>query len=705
MYWALGLGLIVLCPLAYLAIAPKIDSLGQMKSIHAILGLAVLSLVGGVDGYFGVSSGKFSSLITMALMALATFRYRKEILKLFLSAYFLLNTTLFILISLIVFGPSPRMFQFVNPDPYGYAAVTGLMSRYDGLRNGLEASIELTGARLTSNLDWSNPENFPIVESPWFLPDFVDKYGLSNGWIHHNGMSYLFQIFKDYIPTISGFFSLWMVVCIITLIFANGAVCDSYQFVSSKVANSRIASSQNRKANKKISVNDNPSTQKKSFKSLGLQRKFDIQLRDVLLPTVVFMGCSLNSPIISMFILEGFANQLLSFLFVLGIACYLCKDDIQVKEFYAPLILVLGTTVVYAQHLAFAVAVLSVYAVTRTFQRLKDNTFKLSAYSLLIAVLGALGFLVTPASDLLIKYFVNSGVGGANHLGPISPLQATGIDPFYKGIYSNPLNPDGTNKIVMKEWRGLLPEGYVFDLPSQGITFFENSAPTILLQLVLMVLFIVYSCFKYRNFLLVGLAGSSLAFITLSVIYLYLQSSSLILQRPGTGFNDYLWMRLLHPVQLFFCVFFTIVISLSVSKVRRRRSIKIFLVSILVLFFTLSLGRNHLNAQKIEQYGRPAVIMSECPPSDFFRNNVFLVDSLFPFVSLAICSDPVLVSNDSFPSRIPISQNQGIINVDFERDSMSYSFAKIATIINRSQIQAPCDMSCLKASQDIDFLD
>jgi len=688
MFWIISLIFFLICPILYLAFSNTNFDPKNFRAYQFSIGLSILVFIGTVDGYFGFSTGWLSTFVLFTLVIMALYRLKRKSMDFFFSKSYQRLIFYYISLTALVFGINPRMFQFVNPDPYGYAAVSGFMDRYGGLKNSLNKSTELTGAKLTSGLNWDQPLNFPKIGSPWNLPDLVDKYGLSNGWIHHNGMSYVFYPFKNLVPEVSGFFTIWLVIAVLSIILIASMLCEISLFTT----NIYYKNKSNIKTNKnnfKKTIN----TSNENILNI-LNNNYTVIVIEVL-----FLILLINSPVSSMFLLDGFSNQLLSFVFICAIIPVLITKHRNKFKFITAGILVLGTLFVYAQHITYTILVCGIYIIINFALKIWSKNKKYFFGSFLLAlVLTPIILMLTPSFNLLIKYFFKSGIGGANHLGPVSYFQSLGVDPFFIGTYSNPLNFDFTNRIVEHQWAGLLSAPVLMVLREQGVSYFSTPAITLLFQALLLIILAIIVLIKFNSKEIFFIVSINILLIGLTVLYLCIQTSDYIIRNSDAGFNDYFWMRLLFPLQITFSpifgiIFIAVIIKLNLvfSQIKSKQLITIFLIP----FVLLSFSRAHVNYNVIQQYGKPASVTEKCPPKDFFDNRVFLLESITPFLGLALCSNPIIVVNDTFPVKQKVLGGTNLFYIRYDRVLKEYVYRLIGVFKVETSFNSPCDTSCL----------
>jgi hypothetical protein len=181
----------------------KLDLLDLLSAI------VLFTVLVSISSWFGINLNLMLFLpLFFVLIAQFSPKYRiKNIKTSFEVVYFY---TVFIILQGI-YGLTNNFQQKVgiNPDPFGYAAVTGAVNRYGSFNNLLRQFEPFTGTKFSFFLNWDNASEFTKLETPWLIPDSTIKYGIVNGSYLHNGMSFILRPFTNYFQPIEGFIVGW----------------------------------------------------------------------------------------------------------------------------------------------------------------------------------------------------------------------------------------------------------------------------------------------------------------------------------------------------------------------------------------------------------------------------------------------------------------------------------------------------------------
>jgi hypothetical protein len=571
---------------------------------------------------------------------------------------------------------------FVNPDPNGYAVVTGAVDKYGSYPELLKVFEKYTGLPFKYDYNWDSPNQFPLIASPWLIPDSLIKYGIANGFYLHNGISYLaLPLLKLVANPIQSFSIIW---AFWSLIGASLLVTMVYEIC--------------RKAVSKRAV---------------------LRTKELVTIALVTISLSLGSFFILIFVIEGFVNQLVSLAqtlcgFLIGLLLIEKQNKREkLRVIIFMLILLTSNWFTYAQQIPFTVFAFLVGLLGDVgFQKfknsllnMKNKILKMTAF-LFAASIGAFVIFRSQGVAEAFRALTKSAGGGAVHLGAVNPLSALGLN---NQNVINVLDTGGSGSAIKLEaiiWPNSAFDNYGWNLVQQGYKLnmtTMNSLKIVLLLLLLFCLsvFVIKSLRQYFY-----LSVLCVPFILLPYYYLHIRSGNYLKNNQSATFSDYVWMRLLSILGTFTLpLIVTIVSSLIILQIKKRNakadrffSFSNVLLIILICFTVLRLGDVYNTSASHIKNSQISYVSKKCPNFLYTQPEPFIITKqIVPELSLSVCAQSLNLLTDSFPVIISTNQTpKNVIRIE-QKSSGEWLWANVGTLVVRKEFKTPCNLECLRS--------
>lgn len=651
------------------------DTKYKIGVLELLLSFSALIVITSLAAWTGNSKLIYSIFTILIIISLAIKIKNSKAIS--FENSFLIFWAVLTVLSLLVYlghGVGLEYRLFINPDPNGYGVVTGAVDTYSSFPELLRIFEQYTGLPFAYDYDWDSPTQFPLLESPWLIPDALVKYGIANGYYLHNGISFLaIPLLKLAENPVQSFSVIWAFWC---LVGASLLISIIYEIA--------------RKT---------------------LVRIKELTKRENLILGLVTSSITSGSFFILIFILEGFGNQLISLSQTLGAVLIgtLLTENNKKKYLliFSFVFLLIANWFTYAQQVpftlfAFAIGVLGILNRVNLKQIL-DFTKKKSAHIVIVSIaLAPVFFLLARSQGIResIRALTKGAGGGALHLGAVNPLAALGLGNFNTiQIISESQNSTDI-KLVQKLWpnsaydnRGwvLVEQGYSLNLTSMGVLKFCS------ILIFLLCCFVLLSR-KYRQFF--HLALLAIPIIILIYYYLFVRSGDYLKQNMSTSFSDYVWIRILSIMGVFTLpLVVTLISNLLINCIRNRKFFalnKVIIVSLIfILLFRLTsvydISKDHIYSSQKSYISRscPDFLNLEPPP-------YLITDKIVPEISLGLCGKELNLLTDSFPVSILNSPKKREV-IRIERKNLSdWEWAIVGNLIVKQEFKTPCDLQCLR---------
>lgn len=659
------------------------------------------------------------SSVSLLVLIIKFLKFPQEIKRVRIEPSLLIFYGVSTLLSLVVY--SGRIFQryFVNPDPYGYAAVTGLIKKYDGLPNGFRSIEKFTGVPFSYDASWTDSTQFLLIDSPFHIPDFLVKYGVSNGMFFHNAGSVIGLLFGKNAP--SEFFTMWATVTLLSISLVIALACKVcfYLVDSMRLVNSARFENRRKKSN-------NTAISQENSKGLWIFSSCII--------TSMFLGSVWLLPMLW----EGYLNQFLSYALTLGVFSVSLRiafelsmspakellrtnssaksvssfgtgqlgnlgAEISKKSLLESLLLLLifiaATVVTYAQQIPWQILGMACVALFSGWKWLFSN-FKNLFLALGVITLTLLLAFLLPQTRRGLAMFSGNGesAGGSMHLGAFSPTRV--LVPFSNFDLVQVTDPGQYGNQYFKEliWPGSIGEGYAYKLRGQGYVLVAEGIGSIymssLLIVSLLLLIFVLSRAKLRFLSFIFL---TLLLIGTNLFYLYSQTGQRVLENGNASFNDYLWVRLwavtsIYLIPIMVAFLYNAILNLRPSFVKVLNALAAVLLLVSVTYI-------QSYASNLEQYSINATIVNSCP--DLLMNeqgNYYISPVIVPVLGITVCGKNMDFLSDSFPSERGPASVRNVISIDGDARTGKWKIEKIGTLELVTRLKSPCGEECVRSN-------
>jgi hypothetical protein len=666
----------------------KIKYKTVITSFDYLVSLSFLVFITSVGSWTGLN---LQLLLTVSIISVLLLQIKKstriQIVRPSLDLiFFYVTFTIF----QIIFGFSSNFSQklYVNPDPFGYASVTGSVNRFNSFPDLLKQFKSFTGTDFAYNLNWDDPSQFTKISSPWLIPDAGIKYGIGNGFYLHNGFSFLLRPLTQGSSLIDNFVIGWKFLTIFSAALLLSLILKSALTIFSK-----------------ITLNDS------NDKLLNHGNRLEKLLHLFYLGSILLI-LSLNSRWYSVYIFEGFGNQILSYAICIGtfiqIATFkeMKKCSKNIFLFIIELSLLFVTQFfVYAQQIPFQIicliaGIIYSYNILKLFKKLHIVLPLLFATIILIINI--------PIVKVAFEALSSSGGGGATHLGVLTKLKTVGILPDNNFQINSVVDSNGKNLFIDLLWPNSHANGLGWNLRGQGYTPLIESITSVWVHLIISLILIIYLIFFINKKMVLLFSILILPLLFLEIYYLFTHTGRFLINNPNNFFNDYIWMRLNAYSSIYFwlliiCLFKIYFIDAkSQFKFKQSRSKKYGFISIILSCFLLwSIFNTFTVSKKVDSFSvTTKKIVNDCP--SWFKSdgpNYVISNNMFPEVLITLCQADIRFLSDSFSVRHNADGNvHDVTSIKYFPETKSWKVSKIGTINFVHDIQSPCDMKCLMSS-------
>ena len=638
----------------------------SLNSFDLALVFSLFIIPLGLFGYFAaehVPAFTYFWVLMVSISFVASRRIRKTWKIKFDNSVFLTFATS-VIITILLFKGSLLQRLFVNPDPFGYATVTGFSEKYGGLYKGFHIIEKWTGTPFSFNSNWDDPTQFKLLQSPWYIPDFLDKYGIANGMFLHNLGSFLGLILQDTNNQLLNFMSMWSAITVLTFALLVGI---SYQ-CSKEIFNQF-------------------STTLVSDLKIGPKWLTDLYIGALIV--LFYVANLVFIPLIS----EGFLNQMASYTLTVSVLYLSLKfqfnKDSVLKFAVLFLVLVLAQFVTYAQQIPWMF--LALFGLVRfNSVSIKALPKKYLAASVFIFTVSVFLITMIPQFRYGLNALISSGGGGSVKLGFFNSIRAIFPIDFGQIDVRPATNEDLQNVFIDKLWPSSQTVSGVYQLRGQG---FENFVDSISFEYFsLAMVFIVMATLLYRlmEFESLGLILILTVSFALSLIYLFSKTQTF----DGSQiFNPYIWMRL-SATMVVFVVPILVPLIYFIFKYSLGNSFNSMFGSLtLVLFFVASYNLGSTGTD-LANSSKGSFITKNCP--EFLNDrNYYVSDSIIPSLTYTVCGKSMEFLSDSFPSKhFDPNETRNLIYFKYNRDEKDWDTIRLGKLTLTTEISSPCDFSC-----------
>ena len=556
----------------------------------------------------------------------------------------------------------------INPDPFGYAAVTGAVNRYGSFNNLLQQFEPLTGTKFSFFLNWDDPSAFTKLKTPWMISDSTIKYGIANGSYLHNGLSFILRPFTNYFEPIEGFIVGWKFFTILFSSLLISILLKTALIISRKF---------------KISNNINKKNQDLIIIIVG----------------IFLLTLPLNSRWFSILILEGFGNQIFAYLICIGTFVTtidnknLFRNKVALFEL---MILFFAQFFVYAQQIPFQILCLLAGIVYS--DEAKVNIRKFSALIISFFIIAIITFKKIPFVSYALGVVIGSShAGGSTHTGMLSNLKVSGLLPdanFSVFQFRDDNTIENVHKVMNWGWYN---SSMYYPMPAYGYDVELTSIWLLWAELALTVLILVTLLFKLKKnqgILVLNILLIPLSF--LQIIYLFFHT---IIDKK-TGISDYAWMRITSYTSIYIWLAITIFLTVNLQRRLISKIILNIILIYLIIFLSWSIFNTGNQSLNFNKFSLPSKIVNHCP--EWFSNdkpNFISSDGTFPQVLLTLCKNDIRFFDDSWGvTFLPDKGIDKITELRYNKYGKIWEINIIPKIDFVKDIKSPCDIECINNS-------
>lgn len=657
--------------------------------------ISILAFVGLIQNLFIIA---LVCIIFLVSLGFEIIQSGKGFLKLF-SYGAKLTYYLSTAVSLFLFVIGYRKFAtFINPDPYGYMALSGGLSKYGSINAIMDKWSEYTGQTYVQGLSWDEPTK--LLPNAWLVPDMVVRYAVDELASQRIGLSSLLTPFMQIFDPINTFLMSWLALAIIFIAIMAGTLLDIVKLEEIKYI--EVTES---------SKSKNPRSRPKSINSVDSAPVIPRSSNLFLYLTISAMAIS---PVwILVFLFEGLSSQLCASAAV--VAAFTIAIQIQRQKFrqnyfnfILMFIIVVGTYFVYVQQLPIVIfAGISPFLL----QILRLQKFKIWQrftffFVLTISAFAALRF---TSLRIYLDLIVGSSGHGSIHLGSFNPVrhQLSGLDMFWNSIN------------ILPSTQGILFNNFLnsgFGMPSTQSGYSLANSSFLELVLSLFGVFLVISAYllyhrvkKYSAtlnaiYLVFALWTALLLYYLFSHVYFVFRS---VIENPrnqtsdtASLFTDYVWLRLIAVYSSFLLI--TLAVILGRHKVDFQLRKGAFFVGVALFAFSSFTFIKVSNAY--QESSTPGSVASSCSELARFQDPIYAhePDKWSPAIlALTLCGDKLSSFSDPFPSKLQVdSKKHDVVELVLASDRTSWELKKLGSFTMTEDIQTPCDIVCIKRLPD-----
>lgn len=698
----LGTAMILLISLAgFSPIRIKSRRKNSIDTTQMLCGLFFLTILYSLLSLIGLINNKFISgsifMVLIVSLVYEIYRHKKNFWKILTRGS---KLTIFLSLSisaiLQIIGYKKFM-THMNPDPYGYMALSGGLMKYGSIHEIMSKWSEFTGQIYTQGLNWDLPTK--LLPSSWLVPDMVIRYAVDevmNG--RRIGLSSLLVPGMQFFNPISFFLICWLALGIVGVAMLSGTLYDLALREESrpkKIESTLRDSEQQIKSKSKVSSNSQVVSSKSS-------RDFHYLL--IIALTI--------SPIWGLvFIFEGLSSQLCTAAAI--VAVFTLCIDLQENGYRenkikiaSILIICLGAYFIYVQQLPMILlAGISPFLV----QLFKVKRLAVWAKALAVLVMLCVTYFSLQFTSLktYFELIVGSSGHGSIHLGSVNPVrgQFSGIDIFWNSPSSLPRSQGLMFKNFMDSGLGIPTNQYGYVILESS--FYEQLGLIVgvFILLMLTAIFLQRNGFSFTltsSLIPLGIWCSLLVYYLISHVYLvfnYAKAGNQEGQSPP-GFSDYVWLRLVAV----FSIYLLIVLCLVIGRVKFSKLTKKVMSSIVVCLFLFSIFSFIKVAIQFQKVSMPGSVAVSCDELSQFNDPIYVyqpVQGSQAVLAITLCGEKLLSFSDPFPVKlIADGQRHDVIDLVLNPKLKTWELIKRGSFAMTQDIQTPCDYACIQRLPD-----
>ena len=698
--------MILLISLAGLSpIRIKSRSNSSIDATQMLCGLFFLTIIYSLLSLIGLIRNQLitGSIFTLIIVSLVyeIYRRKKNFWKILTRGS---KLTIFLSLSisaaLQIIGYKKFM-THMNPDPYGYMALSGALMKYGSIHEIMSKWSEFTGQIYTQGLNWDLPTKF--LPNAWLVPDMVIRYAVDevvNG--QRIGFSSLLVPGMQLFNPISFFLICWLALSIVGLAMLSGSLYDLALREKSKLK--KIESTLK---DSELRINSKSRTSSNS-QVVSIKSPRDFYYLSIIALTI--------SPIWGLvFIFEGLSSQLCTAAAIVAVFT-LCIDlqENGYRENRIKIVLILmiclGAYFIYVQQLPMILlAGISPFIV---------QLFKVKRLAVWVKALAVFVMLCVTYFSLqftsLKTYFelvVGSSGHGSIHLGSVNPVTAqfSGIDTFWNSPSSLPRTQALMFKNFMDSGLGIptTRSNQIYGYVILESSFYEQMALIVgaFILLMLTVVFLQRKGFSFAltsSLIPLGIWCSLLVYYLFSHVYLvfyYAKDGNQERELPPP-FSDYVWLRLISV----FSIYLLILLSLVIGRVNFSKFTKKIISSVVVCIFLFSLFSFIKVAIQFQKVSYPGSVAVSCDELSEFNDPIYVYQhdqGSQAVQAITLCGEKLLSFSDPFPAKLVADgQRHDVIDLVLNPKLKSWELIKRGSFAMTQDIQTPCDYVCIQRLPD-----
>ena len=653
--------------LSAIALKPIYSKDDSINSFDLTFALSIFIVPLGLFGYFAagfVPAFMYFWIFLISIFFVLT-RKKRKLLKIKIDNSIFLTFATSIAITILLFKGSLLQRLFVNPDPYGYATVSGFSEKYGGLYKGFHVIEKWTGTPFSFSSNWDDPTQFRFLESPWHIPDFLEKYGIANGMFLHNLGSFLGLILQDTNNQLLNFMSMWSAITVLSFALLVGLSFQCSKEIFKHFSPPKVA-------------------------ELKIYPTWLVDSYIGALTLLFYVANLVFIPLIS----EGFLNQIASYSLTIAVL-YLSlrfefNKDSLIKFIILFLILVSAQFVTYAQQIPWMFLAL-LGLVRFKSGSIKALPKKYLALSLLVFTTSVFVVTMIPQFRYGLNALVSSGGGGSVKLGFFNSIRAIFPINFAQIDVRPSTNDDLQNVFIDRIWTSSQTSKGVYQLRGQGFETFVDSISIEYFSLVVFLILMAALLYRLMGFQSLGLIFILILSFALNLIYLFSKTRTF----DGSQiFNPYIWLRL-SATMVIFVIPILIPIIFFIFKYSLGKSFNSLFGTLIVVLFFVTIYNLGSTGTDLANSSKSSFITKNCP-AFLTEKNYYVSDSIIPSLTYTVCGESMEFLSDSFPSKhFNPNETKNLIYFKYNRDSKNWDTINLGKLTLTTEITSPCDISCV----------
>lgn len=590
-----------------------------------------------------------------------------------------------------------KFMTHMNPDPYGYMALSGALMKYGSIHEIMSKWSEFTGQIYTQGLNWDLPTKF--LPNAWLVPDMVIRYAVDevvNG--QRIGFSSLLVPGMQLFNPISFFLICWLALSIVGLAMLSGSLYDLVLREKSK--HKKIESAlkdSDLRINSKSRISSNSQV-------VSIKSPRDFYYLSIIALTI--------SPIWGLvFIFEGLSSQLCTAAAIVAVFT-LCIDlqENGYRENKIKIVLILmiclGAYFIYVQQLPMILLAGISPFIVQLF-KVKRLAVWVKALALFVMLCVTYFSLQFTSLKTYFELVVGSSGHGSIHLGSVNPVTAqfSGIDTFWNSPSSLPRTQALMFKNFMDSGLGIPTNQYGYVILESS--FYEQIGLIIgvFILLMLTAIFLQRDGFLFTltsSLIPLGIWCSLLVYYLVSHVYLvfnYAKAGNQEGQSPP-GFSDYVWLRLVAV----FSIYLLIVLCLVIGRVKFSKMTNKVMSSVVLCVFLFSMFSFIKVAIQFQKISYPGSVAVSCDALSQFNDPIYVyqpVQGSQAALAITLCGEKLLSFSDSFPVKLVADgRRHDVIDLVLNPKLKSWELIKRGSFAMTQDIQTPCDYACIQRLPD-----